>query len=90
MMEVVKLIPKMMVVSMTAPGMMVDVTRQAMRMIGTVTTARMMVVVMTAPWMVLNVTRKAMGMMVVWTECRRNVGRRWDSLTKIKDRNKKN
>ena len=60
MMEVVKLIPKMMVVSMTAPGMMVDVTRQAMRMIGTVTTPRMMVVVMTAPGMVVYVTKKAM------------------------------
>ena len=36
-MEVIKLTPKMMVVSRTAPGMMVDVNRQAMRMIGTVT-----------------------------------------------------
>ena len=54
-MEVVKQDPKMMVGPMPAPGMMVDVTRQAMRM----TTPRMMVVVRTALWMGVYMTRKA-------------------------------
>ena len=55
-MEVVKQDPKMMVVSMPAPGMMVDVTRQGIRM----TTPRMMVVVRKALGMVVYMTRKAM------------------------------
>jgi hypothetical protein len=55
-MEVAKQDPKMKVVSMPAPGMMVDVTgKQAMRM----TTPRMMVVVRTALGMGVYMTRKA-------------------------------
>ena len=80
-MDVIMVTHKMLVVSMTAPGTMVDLTCQAMRMIGTMKTPRMMEVVMTAPGMVVNMTRKAMELMVVWTRCQRNVGRRGDSLT---------